>query len=92
MAVKIVLIHSDKCEKCDYAEKVIQKAIKEVERQRIKCSILKMIYSNKKAIDIAIDHDIEEIPACVIGSKVFVGTDFYVEEIKNAIVTASKAA
>jgi len=83
--VQIFLIHSENCEDCQKAEEVITQAIKTT---KISCKILKFLYDTQVAINIAIKHDIDDLPGFVIGKQAFKGTNYTEKKIIDAIKEA----
>jgi hypothetical protein len=79
----IYLIYAPDCKDCDQMRAAIHRAIQECS---INCPIEEIDSSNERAIDIAIDNNIDDLPACVIGNFSFCGKNGYTyQDIKSSI-------
>jgi len=87
-SVKIFFIYAENCKHCMSALKTIEVAIKKT--KKIPCKIIKMLYNNDVALKIAIEHNIDELPGFVIGTKTFKGQDYNEERIISAIYQCAK--
>ena len=86
--VKIFYLYADKCKSCEMALSSIESAINKC--KEIPCQIIKFPYTSDVAVNIAIKHDIDDLPAFIVGSKVFKGKKYTEEKIIDAIKTESK--
>ena len=79
----IYFIHAEDCKDCDDMENTINRAIC---NSKNKCKIEEIDSSTDKAIEIALENNIDDLPACVIGSFSFCGKNGYdYNSILNAI-------
>jgi len=79
----IYFIHAEDCKDCDDMENTIKQAIC---NSKNKCKIEEIDSSTDKAIEIALENNIDDLPACVIGSFSFCGKNGYdYNSILNAI-------
>ena len=87
----IIYIYADGCTDCERAMLMLETMIDEaVDKEKVTCQIHKFKYDSKAAINIAIRHDIDELPAIVIGDKAFKGGNIDEKEIYEALeVTCS---
>ena len=85
--VQIFYIYAENCEECEKALNIVNQSISE---SKISCDIKMFNCQDRVAINIAIKHNIEDIPACVIGKSVFQLGKFNKEDILKAIKKASK--
>lgn len=80
--MEILFIYADGCPDCDRMKKFLQSAIaasgKEVKVKQIDST-------TREAINVAIDHGIDDLPSCVIGEKIFQGRYFEYEPIEKAV-------
>ena len=86
-SVQIFFLYAENCKDCEAAKIAIRDAVAEA---GIECDFKMFNSDTRVAINIAIQNNIDDIPACVIGSgvKVFQGTAFP----KNEIIAAIKKA
>jgi len=85
--VQIFYIYADNCKDCEKAKESINIAIKQ---SGVECEFKKFNFESKVALNIAINNDIENLPACIIGSNVFQGQDFEVDKIVKALNNTAK--
>lgn len=79
----VLFIYADRCRDCKKMEKFILKAIDEL---KLNVDVDYINSEDEKAIDVAIEKGIEDIPACVIGENVFFGKrGFSYELISDAL-------
>ena len=81
--MEIHFIYADNCSHCDDAFNLIQSCVKKIKNKN--CKIFKYKYDTPKALNMAINHNIDDLPGCVIGKKSFKGKNFREEEIIKAI-------
>jgi len=81
--MNIIFIYADDCIDCKRMETFLKQSIKESKKE------IDIVYVNsetKKAIEIAVEYGIEDLPACVIGDSTFFGKDgFTYDDILDAI-------
>jgi 2-hydroxychromene-2-carboxylate isomerase len=85
MIMDILFIYSENCVDCKRMYDFLQLAtlFKNI-------NIVRINSETKEAIDIAVKHGIDDLPACVIGSSVFFGKDgFTYVDISNAVAQMS---
>lgn len=87
MKVKIFFIYAENCKHCRAALNTIQSAI--IKCNKIPCEIIKLIYNSDVALKIAIENDIDDLPAFVIGTESFKGNNYDEARIIKAICKAS---
>ena len=90
-AVQIFFLYADNCPDCRRAKIELEEAIRE---SNIVCD-LKLFNSERRvAINIAIENDINDIPACVVGNKtnVFQTKDITKANILSAILKMSSSS
>jgi hypothetical protein len=73
----IYLIFAKDCKDCDDMRDVITDAIDNSSYGKRHCTIEEIDSSKDEAIEIAIDNDIDDLPACVIGNFSFCGKNGY---------------
>lgn len=82
----IFFIYAEECKDCDDMRQILKDAINHSSYDKGSCIIEEIDSSNDSAIEIALDNDIDDLPACVIGSFSFCGKDSYdYDSILNAI-------
>jgi len=86
MSVQIFFIYADNCSHCETALGKIEWAISE---SGVECKILKFLFSDRVALNIARKNGIDDLPGFVIGDAVFVGDDYDREAIVEAIRNAN---
>jgi len=88
--VKLFFIYAQNCPHCKEMEISMESA---VERSKIPCNITKLLYTNKVAINIAINNSINDLPGLVVGSNggSFCGDDYSEERILGAIQKVAKS-
>lgn len=83
MSTEILFIYADDCKDCKRMRSFLQLATSTYD-----ISIKEINSETSEAIDVAIEHGIEDIPGCVIGKKVFFGEKgFSYDGIKEAVKT-----
>jgi len=87
--IRIPFIYADKCKHCAEALSALENAISKC--PNIACEIAKFKYDTKAALAIAIKQGIDGLPGFVIGSEVFVGSDYDEKRIVKAIKKANKS-
>lgn len=82
--VNIFFIYAPKCKHCKQMEITLESA---VERSKIPCNIKKLLYTNKVAVNIAVNNSIDDLPGIVVGATggSFCGDDYDEERILKAI-------
>lgn len=85
----IHFIYAEDCEDCVKMLNAIKIAIESNSVGAI-CRINKINSESPEAIEIAIDNDIGDLPACVIGNKSFSGKYYAYKAIADAIEEAWK--
>ena len=85
--VQIFYIYADNCKECEKALIIVNKSIVD---SKIECEVKMFNSEDRVAVNIAIQHNIDNIPACVIGKSVFQLGTFNKEDIVKAIIKASK--
>lgn len=82
----IYFIYAEECKDCEDMRSTIAIAISHSSYDKGKCTIEEINSSTDKAIEIALDNDINDLPACVIGGFSFCGKDGYdYDSVLNAI-------
>jgi hypothetical protein len=81
--VKIFVIYAENCVHCDAALATIESAMKKC--PNISCELVKFLYDNKVAIQIAINRGIDDLPGIVVGDRTFVGDNYTEKDIIGAI-------
>lgn len=91
MSKEIVIhfIYAEDCEDCVNMLNTIKLAIEKNLVGTI-CRINKINSESSEAIKIAIDNDIDDLPACVIGNKAFSGKYYTYSDVADAIEEARK--
>jgi len=87
--VRISYIYADNCEHCDEALSAIEGAV--IKCKNISCEVAKFKYDTKAALAIAMAQNINTLPGFVIGSEVFMGSNYDEEKIVKAIKKANKS-
>ena len=84
--VNLFFIYAPKCKHCKQMEASMESAVK---KSKIPCNIKKFLYTNKVAINIAVNNNIKDLPALVIGQgkqgNSFCGDDYDEKRIIEAI-------
>ena len=82
--VQIFVIYDKKCLHCQELLDTIDEIIEE---EKIPCEVIKFLYENPTAINIAINNDITDLPGLVVGGigKVCQGGTWFKEDIVEAI-------
>ena len=73
----IYLIFADDCKDCEEMRVTLQDAISQSSYDKGYCTISEINSSTDEAIDMAIDNDINDLPACLIGNYSFCGKNGY---------------
>lgn len=82
----IYFIYAEDCKDCDDMRDTITDAIDNSSYEKSKCKIEEINSSTDKAIEIALDNDIDDLPACVIGTFSFCGkTGYDYDSILDAV-------
>ena len=82
----IYFIYAEECKDCEDMRSTIATAIGHSSYDQGKCRIEEINSSADIAIEIALDNDVDDLPACIIGSFSFCGKDGYAyDTILNAI-------
>ena len=86
MTVQIFFIYAEGCEHCAEAISIIEKVVAE---SSIDCDIKKFLFETKVAINIAINHGIDDLPGCVIGRTALQDENINEINVLKAIKEAS---
>lgn len=82
----IYFIFADECKDCDDMRDALREAIENSSYEKAKCTIEEINSETDKAVEIALDNDIDDLPACVIGNFSFCGKNGYdYDAILNAL-------
>jgi thiol-disulfide isomerase/thioredoxin len=68
--IEIPFIYSKSCKDCKKMESLLEKAIEELNADIV---LNKIDCEDDLALDLAVDNDIDDIPACIIGDIVLFG-------------------
>ena len=81
--LKIPFIYADDCDDCKRMKTFLKIATM---NSGFECEVIGYNSNTEKAIEIAIEYGVEDIPACIIGDKVFFGKNgFTYEAIFEAV-------
>jgi thiol-disulfide isomerase/thioredoxin len=81
----IQFIYAEDCEDCEKMMETIRQAMCDC---NVVYPIVKIDSSKDEAVQMAIENNIDDLPACIIGKKSFCGKDGYtLDEIKKALET-----
>lgn len=73
----IYFIYASDCKDCDDMKTVLTDAIANSSYDMSDCKIIEINSDKDEAIDLAINNDIDDLPACIIGDYSFCGNDGY---------------
>ena len=73
----IYFIYAKECKDCDHMRSVLAEAIENSLYGKEHCSIKEINSDLEEAIEISLDNNIDDLPACVIGNLSFCGKDGY---------------
>lgn len=73
----IYFIYADKCKDCEDMRSTIAFAIVDSPYDKGNCRVEEIDSSTEKAIEMAIDNDINDLPACIVGNISFCGKNGY---------------
>jgi len=71
--LQITVIHVEECEECEALMCLINKAVEET-IGLANLALVDLNCEDDKAVDFAVEHDIIDLPVCVIGSKTLYGS------------------
>ena len=83
----IHLIMSKGCKDCTDMKETLFQAIEQSSASE-QYELHELSDESNEAIDLAIENDINDLPACIIGSQVFVGKDYTYAKMLDAIEEA----
>ena len=78
MEIKYIYAHG--CPDCERMKKFLQKATSGRD-----ITLKEFNSATKAAIDLAIEHGIDDLPSCIVGDKIFQGKYFEYEAIEEAV-------
>jgi len=86
--IQIYFIYANDCPECNQAKLEVDKAIQD---SGVVCCLRLFDSEKRVAVNIAIENDIDDIPACVVGNKenVFQAKDITRGNILSAILSLS---
>jgi len=89
-ALQVFFIYADNCRDCDKILAWIEEISAE---SKIPLQLLRFRYDEKAALNIAVQHDIDDLPGIVIGKTkdVFQGKKVSQSQLKSAIIKAWKS-
>lgn len=73
----IYFIFAEDCKDCEDMRSTINDAIEKSSYRKENCTIIEMNSSCDEAVDLAVDNDIDDLPACIIGGYSFCGKNGY---------------
>jgi hypothetical protein len=73
----VYLIYADDCNDCEDMRATIYDAIKNSSYGKEHCKLEEVNSETDRAVDLAIDNDIGDLPSCIIGDYVFCGKESY---------------
>ena len=82
----IHFIFADDCPDCEAMRSTLRDAIAHSSYDKERCHIVEISCEKDEAVDIALEYDIDDLPACIIGRFSFCGKNKYTyEAILDAI-------
>jgi hypothetical protein len=79
----IPYLYADDCKHCNDILIILEAIIKD---KKCACKVEKIPYNDRKAILLAIEHNIDDLPAFIIGKKVFKGKEITKESIIEELI------
>lgn len=87
MSTNVIIITSKGCKKCSEMKRLIHK-IAVNSGIVISMRELDIDDDQDEAVDLALEHGLEEVPSALIGGKVFMGENIDTIELKSALLSA----
>lgn len=82
----IYFIYAEECKDCEDMRATLADAISQGSYEKEHCKVVEINSSTDEAIELAVDNDIDDLPACVIGNYSFCGKNGYtLDSILEAI-------